>query len=177
MIDFFSFENIRTYSRLALAHGFIFILFLLGVISYSVSSPDVVRPYFIVMALYFWSIYRPTLMSPAYVFALGLLFDFILNYPVGLHALIFVALQWIIRDQRLFFLGQPYFIAWIGFAFTCFSVLALEWGFFSLVSNIMFDYELVLWGSLVSILSYPLVTLLFHMIYRILPPVTQSHFV
>ncbi len=176
MSDFFSSQNITWFRYLALAQMIIFLLFLLGLISYSISYSDAVRPYFIVICIYFWSIYRPTLLSPAYVFILGLLFDFILNYPVGLHAMLFVIVQWVIRDQRLFFLGQPYVIVWIGFAFTCFMVMFSEWLFFTVLNENVFGFSGILFGTLISTLMFPMITLLFNIIYRILPPVSQSHF-
>ena len=175
MVDFLSSEKLSLYSRLGIAHAVIFFLFLLGLISYSIPFSDATRPYFIIISIYFWAIYRPTLLPIAYVFILGLLFDFILNYPVGLHALLFVAVQWGIRDQRLFFLGQPYMIVLIGFAFTCFAVLLSEWLFFSLLLGRGGDFNSVIYGTLISTLIFPIVTLLFNMIYRILPPAPQPH--
>ncbi len=176
MSDFFSSQNIIWFKCLSLAHIFIFFLFTLDLISYSVSYSDVVRPYFILICIYFWSIYRPSLLLPVYVFILGILFDFLLNYPIGLHAILFVVVQWIIRDQRLFFLGQPYVIVWMGFALTCFSVMLSEWMFFTILSDNVFDFYGVLYGTLISTLIFPMITLLFNLIYRILPPISQSHF-
>lgn len=175
MIDFFSSDNINRYSRLALAQFLIFFLFLLSVISYSISLSDVVRPYFILMGIYFWSIYRPTLLSILYVFVLGLLFDFILNYPIGLHSLLFIIVQWAVRNQRLFFLGQPYMIVWLGFSFTCLAVMLAEWLFFTVMKGGGFDMTTVFYGLLISTFIFPLITLLFNLIYRILPPSPQSH--
>ena len=176
MNDLFSSQNLNWFFRLSFIHFFIFFLFLLGITSYSFPFSEAVRPYFIVICLYFWSIYRPSLLSPAYVFILGLLFDFILHYPLGLHAFLFVMAQWIIRDQRLFFLGQPYIIVWIGFSFTCFLMLFLEWLFFTVFMSNVFDFKHIMFSTLISTLIFPLITLLFNLISRILPPVSQSHF-
>lgn len=176
MNDLFSSQNIKNWTLLGVAQIFILFLLSLDFVSYSVALSDAVRPYFIVICIYFWSIYRPTFLLPIYVFALGLVFDVILNYPMGLHAVLFLVLQWIIRDQRLFFLGQPYVIIWLSFAFTCFCVLLSEWLFFTVISDNVFDFGRVLYGTLVSVLIFPFITLLFNMIYRILPPVSQSHF-
>jgi len=177
MIDFFSSQNIHHLSRLAIAQSVVLFLFFLGLISYALPFSEAVRPYFIIICIYFWSIYRPTFLVPAYVFALGLLFDMLLNYPIGLHALLFIAVQWVIRDQRLFFLGQPYVIVWMGFVLTCFSVMLLEGLFFTVLSENIFDFYRILYGTLISMLIFPLVTLLLNMIYRMLPPVSQSHLV
>ena len=175
MNDFLSSENISWLWRVGLAHGLILFLFLLGVTSFGFSFDETVRPYFFIICIYFWSIYRPTLMSPVYVFILGLLFDILLGLPLGLHALLFVVLQWGIRDQRLFFLGQPYMIVWIGFAFTCFTMMSAEWLFFSIISEGVHDFQKVIYGTVISTLIFPLITLLFNVIYRILPSVSQTH--
>lgn len=174
MSEFFSSQNVSWIARLVLAQAVIFFLFLLGLINYSFPIAELPRPYFIVICIYFWMIYRPSLLSPAYIFILGLLFDFILNFPVGIHAVIFIVLQWVIRDQRLFFLGQPYMMVWMGFAFSCFGVFMLEWLSLSLISLNLFNFYDVLLGTLITVLIFPLVTLLFNVIYRILPSVSQS---
>ncbi len=175
MDSLFSTENIHWFFKLFLAQLSVLVLFLLDFVDFGTSFSIDIKPYFILICIYFWSIYRPSLLIPIYVFALGLIFDFVLNYPVGLHAILFVAIQWIFRDQRLFFIGQPYVIVWMGFALTCFVVMSLEWVLFSLLIDMVYSFNIVLYGTLTSTMIFPLVTLLFNAIYRKLPPVKQAH--
>ena len=176
MNNIFAPENIHWFFKLFAAQFIIFILFLLDFVNFGTAFTFDVKPYFILIAIYYWSIYRPTLLVPLYVFALGIIFDLLLNYPVGLHALLFVAVQCLLRDQRLFFIGQPYVIVWMSFALTCFVVMSLEWALFSLIIGTVYSFNLVLLGTLTSMMIFPLVTLLFNLIYRTLPPIKQTHF-
>ena len=177
MDSIFSPENIHWFLKLFIAQCTIFILFLLDFVNFGTSFSYDIKPFFILISIYFWSIYRPTLLLPIYVFALGIIFDLVLNYPVGLHALLFVAIQWIFRSQRLYFIGQPYVILWIGFTLTCFAVMTIEWALFSLLLHNIYSFKVVLFGTLTSALSFPLITLLFNVIYRKLPAVKQAHFI
>ena len=177
MSDFFSSHILMNIVKLCFVHICVLALFLLDTISYNITLSDAVKPFFIVVCIYFWSIYRPSLMLPIYIFALGILYDFLLNFPIGLHAILFLMLQWIVRDQRVYFLGQPYFINWIAFGFSCFCVFALEWLFFTVTTASVYDFHRVLYGSAITTLIYPIISWLFHQINRMLPPVSQPHFV
>ena len=181
MSDIFSSQALSNLFKLGLVHLCILFLFVLDTISYNITLSEAVKPYFIIICIYFWSIYRPSLLQPIYVFAIGLLYGMILNYPMGLHAALFLLLQWIVRDQRLYFLGQPYSINWIAFGFSCFCVFALEWVFFTLTTANSgashYDFHRVLYGTAITAIVYPVISWMFHQINRILPPVSQPHFV
>ncbi len=177
MSDYLSSQTFFVFFKLCLLHLCVLFLFFIDKISYNITLSDAVKPYFIVVCIYFWSIYRPSFLLPIYVFALGIIYDFLLNFPIGFHAALFLMLQWIVRDQRLYFLGQPYFINWIAFGFSCFCVLALEWLFFTITTSSLYDFDRVLYGAAITTLIYPILSWLFHQINRTLPSVSQPHFV
>lgn len=176
MDGFFSSDNRHWFFKLLLAHCAIFIFFLFDFINFGMTFSQDIKPFFTLIAIFFWSIYRPTLMLPIYVFALGVLFDIVLGYQIGLHAFLFVGIQWVLRSQRLYFLGQSQTILWLSFALTCFAALVVEWGLFSLFNGYLYEFQAVLFRTVTSIIAFPLVTLLFHIICRTLPPVKQAHF-
>ncbi len=127
-----NYETIRWAARLSIAQSFLIFLFLLSLVSFSLPHADSVKPLFVLIPLYYWGIYRPSITPILYVFVLGLLMDFISGFPVGVHAVLFVVLQFVMRSQRLFLMEQPYPMFWLGFAIVSSSVYALQWLFFSL---------------------------------------------
>lgn len=173
MFDFFSQEKIDWFSRVLLAQVVIFFLFMLGLVSFSIPMSGEVRPFFILMALYYWAIYRPSLLHPFFVFIYGIIFDLILGFPLGIHAVLFLLVQWVIKSQRLFFMGQTYLVVWIGFSLTVLSVLSVEWIFFSALAGAWLNLTSILTGFVMTSLLFPLITLMFIVVHKILP-VTQK---
>lgn len=169
MFDFFSSENIDWFWRVSVAQIFIFFLLLLGLISFSIPMSGEIRPFFILMALYYWSIYRPSLLHPFVVFLYGFIFDIVLGFPLGLHSILFLVIQWVIKSQRLFFMGQTYLVVWIGFTVTTFSALLIEWIFFSVLSAGFVPYSAMINNLVITVFLFPLVSYFFILMHRFLP--------
>lgn len=159
-------------ARLLLAQGVIILFLLLNVVSFSMPHAGDFKPFFLLMAVYYWAIYRPTVMPVAYTFALGLLFDQLANLPFGMSALIFVGLQTVVQHSRLFLMGQPYVMVWLGFAITS---LAYTISFWLLISLSEFSFASMkaltqmLIAALLSIMIFPLASLLLQGVHRLLP--------
>jgi rod shape-determining protein MreD len=166
MDDVFTLNSLWRY---LVAYGFFTILLLISVISLSIPMAESVRPYFIIMGIYFWAIYRPTLIPPLLIFIMGLLYDLMMGFPLALHAALFVISYWVIKNQRLFFLGQSYFILWIGFCITCFSVLSVEYLFFSIFYHGFFNFMPLIGSFLLSAFLFPLLSFIFTRIHSLLP--------
>ncbi len=163
-------EWLDWYGRMLVPHLLIAGLFLLNLVllPIPVGGPD--RPYFLLMAVFYWAVYRPTLISPAYVFLLGLLMDFLCGMPTGLNAFILVATQWIIRDQRRAFFGQPFITLWTGFAFVCLGASLAKWILFGFINARAWPpVEPVLATAILSIVIFPLIAILLFLTHRILP--------
>lgn len=172
MSEFLPAEFINWAMRLLLAQGVILLFALLTVVSFSLPHAGDFKPFFLLMAVYYWAIYRPTVMPVAYTFMLGLVVDLITQIPVGLTALILVCLQTIVQRSRLFLMGQPFVMVWLGFAIMSLAYAFILWFVMSLVQ---FNFSLsgalsqTLVASLFTILIFPLSVLLLHAIHRLLP--------
>ncbi len=68
------------------------------------------------MPIYFWCLVRPDLMTPAAVFAIGLLQDIMAGGPPGIWTLSFVVTYAVIERQREAFAGLSGLGAVLGFA-------------------------------------------------------------
>lgn len=130
------------------------------------------KPFFLLMAVYYWAIYRPTVMPVAYTFILGLLVDLITQLPTGLTALLLLGLQTLVRKSRLFLMGQPYVMVWLGFAIVALSYAICLWlamSFAYMNFGNLSSLVQTLIAALLSILIFPAATLLLQAVHRILP--------
>ena len=160
--------------RTAIAQVFFMALFLMNLVSISLPQTGEIRPYFLVMIIYYWAIYRPSILSPIFVFLLGFFYDLVLGFPLGMHGVLFLSIQWILNTQRLFFMGQTYLVVWIGFSLTCLAALFLEWSFFSILSQNLIEIGPLINSLLVTTFLFPLVALIFGLIHKILPLASKS---
>lgn len=165
--------------RLMLAQGVILLFVLLTVVSFSVPHAGDFKPFFVLMAVYYWAIYRPTIMPVAYTFALGLIIDLLAELPIGLTALVLVGLQTIVQRSRLFLMGQPYVMVWLGFAIMAVAYALSLWLLMSLsVLNfaLMGAFVQTMIAALLSVLLFPLASLLLQAVHRLLPVAASNPF-
>lgn len=158
--------------RLLLAQGVIVVFLLLNIVSFSMPHAGDFKPFFLLMAVYYWAIYRPTVMPVAYTFALGVVFDLLAELPIGMSALILVGLQTVVQRSRLFLMGQPYMMVWLGFAI---MALAYTLSFWLLISLAEFDFApmrafvQMMIAAALSIMLFPLASLILQGVHRVLP--------
>lgn len=86
-----------------------------------------VSPLLSITAIYIWAIYRPDLVRPSTVFIVGILNDCIHNYPIGLSALIMVALYQLTVMQRRLLSNFGFRLVWICFAIAIFVYILAMW--------------------------------------------------
>ncbi|MFP4386189.1 MAG: rod shape-determining protein MreD [Alphaproteobacteria bacterium] len=153
----------------------IFVFFLLN--SISIASPilTTIDIPFMIMVLYYWSIYRPTLIPPWLVFATGICFDLLSGWPVGLHAFIYLLLRHVVVYQRLFMTGQPFAVVWIGFMIVGLVSLSLEWFLLGLTRFYWSGLEPVILASFVAILLFPLIAVVLHFSHKVLPHIQDQY--
>lgn len=158
--------------RLSLAQAAIILFMLLNIVSFSLPHAGDFKPFFLLMAVYYWAIYRPTVMPVFYTFILGVAMDLLAELPIGLNALIMIGIQFVIQRSRLYLMGQPYITVWLGFALVALCYALILWFTVSLFA-MRFSPPMPIVPSMVatlfSILLFPLATLLLHAIHKALP--------
>lgn len=162
-------RRFRFFARLSVAQGLTFVLFILSLCAFSIPHAGEIRPFFLLMAIFYWSVFRPTMVPPVAVFMVGLLIDFFSGLPAGLTAGILVTVQWVVRSQRRYLMGQSYLVLWTGFAIVCFSSAFVQWGLFGLTRLLWPPVEPVLAGAALSVFLFPPVVTLLQIVHRILP--------
>jgi rod shape-determining protein MreD len=159
---------LRAAGRWGLALIFLFALLALSAMPLEIAHLGEVRPAFMLMAIYYWTILRPSSLLPVAVFILGLVLDLLSAYPFGMHAFIFVAVQWISSGQRKFMLGQSFLVVWAGFAFIALGAGVAQWALFSLFNLTLLSVKTMLISVMLSVLLFPLLVLPLAMLHKAL---------
>jgi rod shape-determining protein MreD len=134
---------------------------LLVVLPVGVPFFAVVTPFLSLMAVYYWSIYRPELLPPMAVFAIGILQDFLTGGPVGLLALVLLLVQALTISQRTVLLGQVFLVEWAGFLLVALGAGLASW-LLALVYNLaVVPPEPFLAQGLITAALYPVGSWLF----------------
>jgi rod shape-determining protein MreD len=118
--------------RTALLALQVFFLILLSIFPFKMLHFAEVRPAFLLMAVYYWSVFRPQLMSPAGAFAAGMLLDLLCAGPLGLNALTLLGMQALTGRQRKFLSGQSFVVLWLCFFLMAALACFFQWTVFSL---------------------------------------------
>lgn len=129
-----------------------------------------VAPNLALIPVYFWAIHQPGYHPASVAFGVGVFFDLIAHTPLGLNALVLVAVYWLALSQRRLFMGQPFVVMWSGFILVAVGASGLSWLVASLYAmTAMPAGPLVVQALLVSALFVPVSWCLSHLHYALLP--------
>src|SRR5260221_3704271 len=92
-------------------------------------------PAFTLMAVFYWTVYRPDLMPASAVFAIGIIQDFAARAPLGVTSLVLLCTHGVVLGQRRLVVGKPFALAWAGFLLTDAGATAVSWAFASLLAR------------------------------------------
>ncbi len=128
-----------------------------------------VAPMMVLASLYYWSIYRPTMTPLWVVFLIGLFEDIVTGAPMGVNASIYLIAFGLVAGQRRVFLGKSFGVVWWGFMLVAGAAEALRWMLISALGGLVIDPMPGLFAYISSIALYPVLSLLFAALHRILP--------
>ncbi len=168
-------EKLEILLRFSLVYAFILLFFILNVIGASASHTDALEIPFILMFIYYWSIYRPLLIPPILAFLIGLTFDLLSGLPVGLSSFLFVLVRQLTSEQRIFLSSQTFFVVWLGFMVVCASGILIQWTLFGLVNLEWPPIEPPLRVIVIGIILFPLISLFLNLSHKILPDVQGEY--
>ncbi len=165
-----SFQKAENGLRFLVPQVLLFVLLLLNMASLPLPHAAAIKTHFVLMAVYYWSIYRPGLVPPVLCFIAGIVMDVLGGFALGLNAFILIVVQWLVRDQRRFLMGQPYIVIWAVFGLVAFCATMAQWGLSGLSSDMRWPEPLpIVAGTMVSLFLFPVVTVLLMLTHRILP--------
>lgn len=170
-----AFRKVEDVGRLFVPHALMGFLLLLNIAALPIFPAGMMKPQLVLMAVYYWSIYRPTLFPPFLCFTIGLLMDSLGGLPLGINAFILVLTQWVVRDQRRFLMGQPYSTIWAIFGFVSMASVFIQWALGGLPGFHWGSLVPLFSATLVSMFLFPFVTLLLIVAHRILPVASRAY--
>jgi rod shape-determining protein MreD len=133
-----------------------------------------IAPYLTLAAVYYWAVFRPDLFGYGAAFCLGLFTDIMTGAPLGLGALVLVAVLAVSVTQRRFFLGKPFHILWWGFALIAPVAMVLTWLLASIYSGMFLPIGPVLLQAVVTVALFPAVAWVLGRCHALLPRVPAS---
>jgi rod shape-determining protein MreD len=148
------------------------VLILLGSMPIAMPVDWPITPAFGLMAVFYWSVYRPDLLPALAVFSLGLLQDLIGGGPLGITAVIFLGTYGIVLNQRKVFLGKPFAMSWWGFMMVAISADAVRWLLSSILAGRALEPHRIVTELGATILLFPLSVWLFVAAHRRILPTT-----
>jgi rod shape-determining protein MreD len=157
---------LRTIGRWGLVLATILVLILLSAVPLKIAHLGEVRPVFMLMAVYYWTILRPS--PPFAVFVLGLMMDLLSDYPLGMNALVLVLAQVLTTHNRKFLLGQSFLVIWAGFALIALSAGLVQWLLFCLYNFALVSAKSMLISAALSAFLFPVMVLPLAAVHRAL---------
>lgn len=121
--------------------------------------PGMVRvgPMLSLIAVYYWSVYRPDLFRYGSAFALGLFEDVLTGAPLGSGALMLLVASAIVVGQYKFFYGKPFVVTWWAFAIVALAATGIKWLAVSIVFGAIVDLHTIGIEYLLTVALYPLI--------------------
>jgi len=120
-----------------------------------------IAPDLALMAVFYWTIYRPELFRPPAVFLVGVFQDVLLGTVPGTHAVVLLTAQALLAQQRRLFRGRSFAVVWWAFSMVALGAAVLNWLVTMALSRALIDPAPVAFAAAVAIAVYPFMTWLF----------------
>lgn len=112
-------------------------------------------PAFMLMAVYHWTIYRPDLLAPIGLFAVGLAQDLVAGTAIGAGALVLLLARAAVLRCRRYFISRTFPIVWGGFALLAGAAMLGLWALHSLMQLSLFDLRTTVFRAVLTVAIFP----------------------
>lgn len=131
------------------------VLVLLSAVPFYVPGYGQVAANWALMAVFYWSVYRPELMPNLLAFGLGLFLDILVGAPPGMNALILGLARAIVVTQSRVFRGISFTVLWCGFALIAIAAAMLKWMLASALNLTILIPDPALFQAALTIALFP----------------------
>jgi rod shape-determining protein MreD len=138
---------------------------IIGVLPTGVPGLAMIGPTLTLMAVYYWSIFAPVLLPPPAVFVVGLIQDVLGGGPIGLNAVVLLAVHGLLVNQRRVFIARAFPMAWFGFSMVAMGAAALSWAIASAFYLDLLAPEPFVVQAALSVALYPVTSWLFSRVH------------
>ncbi|WP_374764869.1 rod shape-determining protein MreD [Yunchengibacter salinarum] len=129
-------------------------------------AASVVLPHLVMISVFYWASNRPLLMPYGAVAFIGFVLDLWLDVPLGLNMLLLLLARLFVMGQIKYYRGRSRLAYWGVFTLMSVGLYGLSWLIVSLVGGRFWTVAPLAMEWLVTVLAYPLVTLLFSRLRR-----------
>jgi rod shape-determining protein MreD len=112
-------------------------------------------PAFTLMAVYHWTIYRPDLLPPLGVFAIGLAEDLLSGGVPGTSALVLLLARAAVLRSRRYFVDRTFPFVWGGFTLLAAAAMFGLWALHCLLQLSLFDPHATIFRTVLTIAMFP----------------------
>ncbi len=137
------------------------VLVIINVVPLHIPGFSRVAPLLPLMAVYHWAVFRPRLLPAYAVFLIGILQDILTGAPIGVNALVFLAVYGAVLSQKQFFIGKSFFILWLGFSLIAAGAAVINWLAISILSVTLVEPRTVFFQYLLTIGCFPAIAWVF----------------
>jgi rod shape-determining protein MreD len=112
-------------------------------------------PAFSLMAAYHWTIYRPDLLPPLGLFAIGIGEDLLSGGPVGINALVLLLVRLAVLRWRRHFVNCTFPLVWGGFTLLASAAMCGLWALHCLLQFALLDLRTAVFRTALTIALFP----------------------
>ena len=139
---------------------------LISVLPVRIPGYAALTPVFTLMAAYHWTIYRPDLLPPLALFAIGLTEDLLAGSPIGLNALLLLVTRSAVLGYRRYFINRTFPFVWTGFTLLTIVALLAMWALHCLLNLAFLDFRNTVIRAALTIALFPLASFLLGRVQR-----------
>jgi rod shape-determining protein MreD len=163
-------QMLRVGLSVTFAYAVFILLLLVLLANWALPYFSVLKPQLLLIIIYYWSLYRPTLMPPWAIFIGGLLLD-LLNpvMPLGTHAASYQLVAALVKPRRRMLIGQSFMVVWVGFALVCIFDMVFKGLAIYLFTSATLDPMVLILNTFITILAFPTLVLVLVLVHRLLP--------
>lgn len=135
----------------------VFVLLLINLLPISIPLLSTASPALALMAVFYWSVNRPDLLTGLTAFLLGFLQDLLMGFPLGVSSLVLLLVQTGSASQGRFFHNKPFSVMWWGFAFVAIPALLVQWLLTSALIGALLPIKPTLISYVLTAVLFPIV--------------------
>lgn len=137
------------------------LLIMIGMVPLQIPDMAPVIPSMALIAVYYWAVHRPNLMTVWAIFLVGLFQDLLSGGHLGVGILALLMVHAVIDTQRRFFVRSTFQALWLLFALVAAAALYLMWLLNCLLQGVFLEVQPVLFQYLTTVAAYPCLAWLF----------------
>ncbi|MGD9617108.1 MAG: rod shape-determining protein MreD [Alphaproteobacteria bacterium] len=131
----------------------------IGVLPLPVPDYAALTPAFALMAVYHWSVYRPDLLPPSALFAVGFAQDLATGAMLPTSALMLLLARAAVLRYRRHFVGRPFPFVWAGFAALAGAAMLGLWALHCALQLSLFDLRTAIIRGALTLALFPAASL------------------